>query len=121
MIGQGVLGLELGDGSRSGHALTDGLERTLRVLADERRLRPEHASLVERARFFAYRAETSGGIAATNWGKLYAETESQILALEAPADEEADESGNRVTKLSEFIRARRDVLAGADVPHTEAS
>ena len=118
MTAQGVL-FEPAEGTAKLHALSAGLERTLQALDREGKILARHAALVERARYFATRAETSSGIAATNWGKLYAEAEAELLALEAPPSEVSDESGNRVTKLSTWLRDA--ALAGADLRDPQAS
>jgi hypothetical protein len=112
MTTQGVL-FDAAEGTAKLHALSAGLERTLAALDAEGRILPRHASIVERARYFAMRAETASGIAGTNWGKLYAEAEAALLELEAPPSEVSDESGDRVTKLSAFLRRAH---SAGDVP-----
>lgn len=89
------------------HALSAGLERTLATLDAEGKIQARHAALVERARYFAIRAETSGGIAATNWAKLYAEAEAELMALEPPPSEETDDAGNRITQLAAWLQEAR--------------
>lgn len=100
--------------------LLAGVEQTISMLREESRLLPVHEGLVQAARLAARRAEWSSGVAAANFLKELTGILDKLLALEAPATEEelADDAGDRVTQLSEFLRRQAGV---ADVRHPEAS
>ena len=103
--------------------LLDGVETTLAQLRAQGRLQPEHEGLVQAARQAARLAESSSGVAASNFLKQLTGILDKLLALEVPPpppapEEETDDAGHRITKLSQFLRGQAGL---SDVRHPEAS
>lgn len=102
--------------------LLEGVETTLGQLRAQGRLRPEHEGLVQAARQAARLAESSSGVAASNFLKQLTGILDKLLALEAPPvpveAEESDDPGDRITKLSEYLRRQAGL---SDVRDSEAS
>lgn len=94
--------------SVSKNALVTGVQATLEALEEANVLQPQHRGLVELLRAEARDYVMAHGIARTNYARLIGEHLTMLLEMEAPSTEEDDDAaGDRVTKLSAYLNARR--------------
>lgn len=99
--------------------LVGGVQETLDALEESEVLDARHRGLVELLRAEARDYTKAKGIARTNYARLIGDHLTMLLDMDAAVNEEkenTDDSGDRVTKLAEFLQARR---LGTDVRDTE--
>lgn len=115
MHGQGVLDLGDFDQSPGRDALVQGIRATLQRLERDGVLDDRHAGLIALLRAEAHDYVMAHGIARTNYAKLLGEHLTMLLEMEVP-QEEGEDAGGRVTKLSEWLTARRLAADVRDAP-----
>lgn len=119
MHGQGSLDLGDFEALPSRDALIEGVKATIARLAELRVLDERHAGLVQLLRAEANDYAFAHGIARTNYARLIGDHLSTLLDLAAQVDDDKGgargDDGDRVTKLSAWLRAESETSSSTDV------